>query len=260
MAASLNRDARGPSVAERIFLVLEACATSNRTLTLSEFVERTGLPKTTLHRTCWKLVELGALDYVDGGYCIGTKLFALGGLNPCLRRLRAAAMPYLHELCLATGGVSDLAVLSDGQALIIEEVYPPSSRVPRMLGSPLPAHCTAVGKALVAALEPAEREALLGVGPLVPSTWRTLVQPDMLREHLDRIAQTGLAYSYEEWRLGVCGVAAPVLGGGRVLAAIGWVGPPEANLPRRVGDPVRRAGRMVTEALAAGSLPQPASA
>jgi DNA-binding IclR family transcriptional regulator len=259
VAASLNRDVRAPSVAERIFLVLEACASSNRTLTLSEFVQRTGLPKTTLHRTCWKLVELGALDYVGGGYCIGTKLFALGGLNPCLRRLRAAAMPYLHELCLATGGVSDLAVLSDGQALIIEEVYPPSSRVPRMLGSPLPAHCTAVGKALIAALEPEERELLLD-GPLSPATWRTLVQPAMLREHLDRIAQTGLACSHEEWRLGVCGVAAPVFAAGRVLAAIGWVGPPEANLLRRVGDPVRRAGRMVTEALAAESLPQPASA
>jgi DNA-binding IclR family transcriptional regulator len=143
--------------------------------------------------------------------------------------------------------------------LIIEEVYPPSSRVPRMLGSPLPAHCTAVGKALIAALEPEERELLLD-GPLSPSTWRTLVQPAMLREHLDRIAQTGLACSHEEWRLGVCGVAAPVFAAGRVLAAIGWVGPPEANLLRRVGDPVRRAGRMVTEALAAESLPQPASA
>jgi DNA-binding IclR family transcriptional regulator len=259
VVASLNRDVRGPSVAERIFLVLEACASSNRTLTLSEFVQRTGLPKTTLHRTCWKLVELGALDYVGGGYCIGTKLFALGGLNPCLRRLRAAAMPYLHELCLATGGVSDLAVLSDGQALSIEEVYPPSSRVPRMLGSRLPAHCTAVGKVLIAALEPEERELFLD-GPLPPSTWRSLVQPAMLREHLDRIAQTGLACSHEEWRLGVCGVAAPVFAAGRVLAAIGWVGPPEANLLRRVGDPVRRAGRMVTEALAAESLPQPASA
>src|SRR6266487_162934 len=87
-----------PSVADRVFAVLESCAGSSHPLTLVDLVERTGLPKTTLHRMCWKLVELGMLEHAQDGFRIGTKLFALGSMNPGLRRLRAIAMPYLHTL------------------------------------------------------------------------------------------------------------------------------------------------------------------
>ena len=67
-----------PSVAERILLTLEACAATEGALTLKELVSETRLPKTTLHRTCWKLVELGLLDHCDDGFSVGMKVFALG--------------------------------------------------------------------------------------------------------------------------------------------------------------------------------------
>src|ERR1044071_7040178 len=94
---------QGPSVADRLFSVLESCASSPRALTLADLVERTGLPKTTLHRTCWKLVERGALENDGDGSRIATKLFALGSRSPTLRRLRVIGMPYLHDLVAVTG-------------------------------------------------------------------------------------------------------------------------------------------------------------
>jgi len=237
------------SVADRIFAVLDACAASNRALSLAELVEVTGLPKTTLHRTCWKLVELGALEGGVGGFSIGTRLFALGSLNPSLRRLRVAAMPSLHKLCTSTGGVASLAVPWYGQALVVEEVYPKGSKMPRMLGAALPIHCTAAGKALIAGLPAAERDAILGDGLLPAATWRTLVRADMLRRHLDVVARKGIAYSLEEWHLGICGVAAPVVANGEVQAAIGYVGLPEPDLVRRVGDVVQQAAQELAEEL-----------
>src|SRR3954471_179194 len=108
--------AASPSVADRLFSVLESCASSSRALTLVDLVDRTGLPKTTLHRTCWKLVELGALEHDAEGFRVGTKLFALGSMSPRLRRLRVIGMPYLHDLVAVTGRVANLAVLSEGRA------------------------------------------------------------------------------------------------------------------------------------------------
>ena len=58
-----GRGEGGRSVAERVSVVLEHCAASSRPLTLTELAARTGLPKTTLHRVCWKLEELGLLNH-----------------------------------------------------------------------------------------------------------------------------------------------------------------------------------------------------
>ena len=49
-------------------------------------------------------------------------------------------------------------VLHDGKALIIDALYAPQPALPRLVGGALPLHCTAVGKAIVASLESAERE------------------------------------------------------------------------------------------------------
>jgi IclR helix-turn-helix domain len=89
--------ARDP-VAQRILLVLEACAALKRPLTMMELVNATGLAKTTVHRMCWKLVDLGLLERSEEGFAIGTKVFALANANPVINEIRVAAMPYLLEL------------------------------------------------------------------------------------------------------------------------------------------------------------------
>jgi DNA-binding IclR family transcriptional regulator len=241
----------GPSVADRVFVVLESCAASNRALSLAELVDRTGLPKTTLHRTCWKLVELGMLEHRDDGFGIGTKLFALGSMNPQLRRLRAVGMPYLHALVGHSNCVVNLAVLSDRRALIVEEVF--SGQVPsvrRMAGATMPLHATAIGKALLSGLPDAELDEVLGETALRPFTRRTLVRPNLLREQLEVIRETGVAFSREEWRMGTSGLAAPVFVEGEVVAAVAVVGLPDDTLMRQLAQPVRRTAEALGRALA----------
>ena len=159
-----------PSVAQRIVLTLEACAATERSLTLKELVGETRLPKTTLHRTCWKLVELGLLDHSDDGFSVGMKVFALGNSIPVLNEIRVAAVPFLLELQQVTHGMSNLAVLHDGKALVIDALYTPQPVLP------------AAGRRRVAAAlhgrgegdrrEPRVRRSARGCSETVPSRLR----------------------------------------------------------------------------------------
>ncbi len=240
----------GPSVADRVFLVLEACAASSRPLTLAELVHRTGMPKTTLHRVCRKLVEHEMLERDEDGFRVGTKMFALGSMNPGLRRLRSMSMPYLQALVARSGWVVNLAILSNRRALIVEEVFGDEMpTIVRMGGATMPLHATAIGKALLSGLEPDELDELVGTGALRPYTRRTMVRPNLLREQLAAIRRTGIAFSHEEWRMGTSGVAAPVVAAGRVVAAVALVGVPDAAAIRGLASPVRAAAEGLGRAL-----------
>lgn len=244
------------SVATRVFVVLEACAASPRALSLVDLVERTGLPKTTLHRMCWKLVELGMLEHAGGGFRIGTKLFALGSTNLQLRRLRAIAMPHLHQLVARTGWATNLAVPADGRALIVEEVYGASTHeMRRMVGVRLPLHATAVGKALLSGLDEEALSQHVGDALLRPFTRTTVVRPNILRDQLEAVRRGGVAYSHEEWAIGTSGVAAPVHADGAVVAAIAIVGPPGAAGMRRCAEAVRLAAVAVGRELSPVTAP-----
>jgi DNA-binding IclR family transcriptional regulator len=239
-----------------MFTVLEACAASQRPLTLVELGEVTGLPKTTLHRVCWKLVGLRVLEHAPDGFRMGARLYALGAMSPALRRLRATGMPFLHALVSRSGWVGNLGVLCDGRALVVDEVsggvqLPPRER---MVGATLPLYATALGKALLAGAPAEVREALLRPAFLRPFTRQTIVRTSLLREHLAEVARRGYAISHEELRLGTSGVAAPIIVAGQPVAALALVGPPdEAALRRHVID-VCLAAKRLAQALDPAAL------
>ncbi len=242
---------RAPSVADRVFLVLESCGATDRPLTLAELVGLTGLPKTTLHRVCWKLVELGMLERAGGGFRPGTRLFELGGMNARLRALRSTAMPLLHSLASRTSSVVNLAVRSGPRALIVDEVFGGQTpALTRMVGSPMPLHATAIGKALLSGCSPEELDGLLGSEILRPYTRCTIVRPDVLREHLEIVRRCGIAFSREEYRLGTAGVAAPVMVDDEVVAALAVVAKPDEPLLREAATLVRAAAWRLSETLA----------
>jgi DNA-binding IclR family transcriptional regulator len=238
-------------VADRVFTVLETCAASRRALSLVELVELTGLPKTTLHRVCWKLVELRVLEHVGDGFRVGPRLYALGATSPELHQLRALGMPLLHALVSESGLVANLGVVCDGRALIVDEVYGsvPLAR-PKMVGATVPLHATAIGKALLANAPDELREEILAAQVLRPFTRNTIVRTSLLREHLDRVRAAGVAVSREEWRLGTAGIAAPVLVGGVAVAALALVGPPDESTLKHFAPRLRSAAARLGSALA----------
>lgn len=235
---------------DRVFCVIESCAGSGRPLTLVDLSNRTGLPKTTLHRVCWKLVELGLLSHGPTGFEVGSKLFALGSMSPELRQLRAHAMPRLHELVARTGWATNLAILAEGKALVVEEVYGATTRaMPRMVGGRLPLHATAIGKALLSGFSEPELALFLGGGLLRPFTPQTVVRPNLLRDQIERTRTSGVAFSHEEWSIGTSGVAGPIHRNGRVVGAVAVVGEPNDSLMRQHAHYVRIAASRISQAL-----------
>jgi len=239
-----------PSVIDRVFCVLESCAASGRPLTLVDLSKRTGLPKTTVHRVCWKLVERGMLAHRGDGFEVSPKLFALGSMSPNLRRLRAIAMPWLHELTARTGWATNLAILADGRALVVDEVYGRGSRsMPRMIGARLPLHATAIGKALLAGFSDESLDDFLEQTALRPYTQNTIVRANLVAEQVARIRTVGVALSFEEWTLGTSGIAAPIYMDGQVEAAVAVVGEPNDRLMQSHTQYVRIAGSRLSQAL-----------
>lgn len=214
-------DTRDP-VAQRILAVLEACAANRRPVTITQIVQRTGLAKSTVHRMCWKLAEIGLLEHADDGFLIGTKLVTLASANPAVSEIRTVAMPYLLDL-QSIAGASNLAVLSGGRALIVDGLYDRKFYMTPRTGYALPLHLTAVGKAMMAAMPSIERESLLA-RPLAAATSRSIVHPDILRRHLATVAERGYAVAQEEFQPGMVCVAAAFPAREGLLGAIGCVG------------------------------------
>jgi IclR family transcriptional regulator, acetate operon repressor len=244
---STERDTAARSVIGRAFRILDAFGPADRRLTLAEMTRRTGMPKATVHRLAGELLALGALEGEHGVYQLGMRMFEFGQLVPRQRDLREAALPFMQDLFEATHETVHLAVLDGTEVLYLEKIsghrrVAAGSRV----GGRLPAYCTAVGKAILAASPPEALDAVLAAG-LARRTPFSITAPAVLRQQLDRAARTGVAYEREESGPGVTCAASPVRGfGNRVVAAISVTGPISRLDPERVAPAVRLAALGLT--------------
>lgn len=213
------------SMIERMTLILDAFDAATPTLTLLGLAERTGLPRSTVHRILDQMIRLRWLAHTPGGYRLGLRVLELGGLAAEQNELREVVGPLLYELSQRTGLVGHLAVL-DGREVLFLDRSGGRSRVliPTRVGGRLPAHSTAVGKALLATLEPGIAEAALR-GNAVARTARTIVDRGELHRELARIRnRQGVAVDTEESLPGVGCVAVPIRGRGVAVAAISLSG------------------------------------
>src|ERR1700757_1443346 len=144
------------AVIDRISLVLDAFDGPGR-LTLAQIVRRTGLPRSSAHRMLERLVQLRWLRRNGRDYELGMRLVELGSLAVHQDRLHRAATPLLHDLHRATGLVVHLAVLDGADVGYLEKVGDRmAAAIPSRVGGRQPAHCTAVGKAMLAYTEDAD--------------------------------------------------------------------------------------------------------
>lgn len=218
---SSGSDETKKTVLGKAFLILDAFSRDRSSLSLAELAQRTGLPKSTVHRVSATLVEWGLLEKIGSDFCLGMRLFELGTLVPRWRTLRAAALPFMEDLFQATQETVNLAALDGVDIIYIEKLHGHRRSVnASRVGGHMPAHATALGKALLAFSPQAVVEAALERG-LEPLTRYTTLSPAVFREDLDKVRDTGVAFEREEAELGFQCVAAPVFAPGRqVVAAI----------------------------------------
>ncbi|WTZ54764.1 IclR family transcriptional regulator [Nocardia sp. NBC_01388] len=251
MRANQNRNASAEvpvSMIERMTLILDAFDTSTPTLTLLGLVERTGLPRSTVHRILDQMIKLRWLAHTSGGYRLGMRTLELGGLTADHNEIRDAVSPLLHELSQRTGMVGHLAVLDGRDVVYLDKAGGRfASSLPTRLGGRMPAHATGVGKAMLACLEPNIAEAALRVR-LPRLTPRTICEPDALSRELAQIRlRQGVAIDREEAVVGIACVAAPLRGRGTAPAALSLSGRADGmsydRLARVVLEVAHEAGR-----------------
>jgi DNA-binding IclR family transcriptional regulator len=147
-------------------------------------------------------------------------------------------------------------LLLDDVVIIHHEPRPDGSRQMPEVGIVIPAHASALGKAILAFDDDAASR-MLATSPLRSMTGDTITAPIDLKEQLADIGSTGLAYEQDEAVLGECALAGPVFdSSGTPVGAIGLV-VPSANWPAdpAARDAVRDAARAISRELGAMSWP-----
>lgn len=223
------------AVIDRIALVLDAFDGPGR-LTLAQIVRRTGLPRSSAHRMLERLVQLRWLRRSGRDYELGMRLVELGSLAVQQDRLVRAAAPLLCELHRATGLVVHLATLDGPDVVYLEKIGDPT--IPTRVGARQPAHCTAVGKAILAYADPDA-----AVDLQVRRTRYSIASSSQLAVELAKVRAHGVAFEREESMLGFGCVAAPIGSVGEaqeVLAAVSVCGPLHRMMfDQRLTAPVR---------------------
>jgi IclR family transcriptional regulator, KDG regulon repressor len=200
---------------------------------VTELSRRLSLHKNNVFRI---LATLEGRGYVEKCSCsdryrLGVASLRLAQVAGRRRSLVRLGRAVLEELSCATGETAHLATLR-----CFEVVHLDGERPDQLVGTVLrvgmrlPAHCTALGKVLLASLDGAALERFdrerIQRGGLARRTDETITDREKLLEHLHMVASQGYALDAEECAPGLCCVAAPVYdAGGVAVAALSVSGP-----------------------------------
>ena len=198
-----------------------------RRMTLSELAGRLELPPSTVHGIVRTLVAQGMVVQEHGSaYGAGSAALRLGSVYLDTLELRSKAIPWAEDLARRTGYLyAPAALLLDHVVIIHHEPRPDGSRQMPEVGIVIPAHASALGKAILAFDDDAASR-MLAASALRSMTGETITSPVELKEELADIGSTGLAREQEEAVLGECAIAGPVFDvSGAPVGAIGLVVP-----------------------------------
>jgi len=244
------------SVLDRITAVFEAFGEQDEGLGVSELARRANLPKSTVSRIAADLVGQQFLDREGDKLFLGVRLFELGQTVEQPRRLRHLALPVMTDLRNLTGRTVHLAVLEGEDVVFIsvmrgEPALPPVGHA----GGRLPAHATALGKAMLA-FSPPDVVQRVADGALVRRTPRTVGDAAALQRELSETRRNGFASEREECVIGRACIASPILVHGAVpVAAISVTGSTEDFDQDRVVPAVRAAAMTLGRRVGAGRTP-----
>jgi DNA-binding IclR family transcriptional regulator len=217
--------------------ILELFAGDSPELTQTEISERLGLPVPTVHRLVKLLMERGWLvrDVASRRLRLG---LGAARLLPAVRLPDIARDP-LRAMAERSGETVNLATLDGSEVLyLVSETGSNLLTLRSHVGLRLPVHATALGKCLLAQLDDQDARRVAGREPYPARTLRTVTSWDKLRAQLERVRRDGVAYSREEYEVGLHSIAVP-------LAWVEGDGPVAVN----VSLPSSRAGRDATAEL-----------
>lgn len=232
----------------RAFGLLELIADEGGSATVSRLADLTGLPLGTAHRMLRTLVELGyARQEPTKEYSLGPRLVRLGDVAS--RSIAQWARPAMQQVVRLTGESVNIAALDGDQIVYLGQVMAShnSMRMFTEVGRRVLPHTTAVGKAIMARMEPVDVRALLDRTGMPQITPHTYADMESFAQELTRTLHRGYALDEQEQELGVRCVAVAVPAAGQRLA-LSMSGPTTRMTDEVVGaaiGPLRQAAAKV---------------
>jgi IclR family transcriptional regulator, KDG regulon repressor len=236
--------------------VLEAFHDSGVELSLHDVSSRARVSKTSALRILYTLVELGYIDRnpETGRYQLGVKLVEVSHRAVSSRSLIQIARPYMAQLRAQFDETVNLAVLRNNEIVYLEIVESRQSfRMVTEVGSRVPMHATALGKAIAAFLPPSAMRAILSGAGMQPYTARTITGMERFEGALQKIRKRGYSVDNEEAEVGALCVAASILNSdGQAIAALSVSGPVHRmkSHQRAIAQQVRKAAAAISHTLA----------
>ena len=178
---------------ERGMAVIQVFSRQRPALTLSEVANLTGITRATARRILLTLEKLGHVRSDGRLFSPTPRLLTLGWAYLSSLNLSELALPLMETLVEETHESCSAATLDLPDVVYVARV--PTRRIMSItlsVGTRLPAHCTSMGRVLLAALPEDELDRYLKTSTLAAWTERTTTDPDRLRASLDEIAPARL--------------------------------------------------------------------
>jgi IclR family acetate operon transcriptional repressor len=251
-AGDQKQDAK--SVLSRALRIFDTFDDNHSELRLSDIARRAELPLSTVHRLVGELVAWGGLERTRDHYRVGLRIFELGTIAPSWEQRRNAALPYMQDLYEATHESVHLGVLDGPDIVYLLKISGHQSRVPTRTGGRRPAHCTSLGKAILAFSSRAVQDDLVEKG-LEAQTERSIIRPSAFYEDLALVRERGVAYDNQESVPGLACVAAPILDRDALPVAAVSVSGPHVRVNTQALAPALRAAALAISRNLANASP-----
>lgn len=212
--AARKDDALMVNSVEKAFRVLSAFGRQHQTLNLSQVASETGMDVSAAQRFTHTLAKLGYLrkDAQTKRFELTAKTLDLGYHFVRSSRLLDRAMPYLMHLSKETGETVNLTVREHTEIIFVSRFLNRHVlNTDVIIGTRMPAYCTAPGIAMLSRLPEDEAMAIIDASDLKAYTPSTSWQRAALREKLRQSAAQGYATAFEEVYLGDASIAAAIV-------------------------------------------------
>lgn len=212
---------------ERALTILDILAHDGES-GVTEIAARLEVHKSTAFRLIATLERRGLVEQnaERGKYRLGVGILRLAGATTARLDVVQEARPLARALAAETGETVNIAVLSEGAALYLDQIAGGSSlQSHNWVGQRIPLHATANGKVLLSGLDAAEISAAVGT-PLRSYTPTTVTTVKALLTDIDSVRRDGHAVAVDELERGLTAVAAPLRNAhGDVIASLSVSGP-----------------------------------
>jgi DNA-binding IclR family transcriptional regulator len=213
----------------RAFAILEEVARNRDGIGLAELSKRVGLHNSTTFHLVKTLVTLGYVRQLKDSkrYRIGRPLFALAASALDELEMASLATPVLEDLARTTGESAHFSVrMGDAVVVLARTSGPGAFQITDRVGVVRPAHCTALGKIMLAALAPDQFDRFVARTEFKAETPNSITNPDALRREIAQVRRTGMAFDDGEFDTEMRCVALPVRDfSGQIIGALGISGP-----------------------------------